>query len=68
MNLSIRTKVIIGYLLWSFLWTAEQSYLLYAQNYSLQFALTDAVLTQFFLACFGYVVHTLMKFYQPGSR
>ncbi len=55
-------------MLWSLLWTAEQTYLLYAQNYSFQFALTDAFLTQFFLACFGYVVHTLMKFYQPGSR
>ncbi|MFN7704953.1 MAG: sensor histidine kinase [Chryseotalea sp.] len=68
MNLSIRTKVVLGYLLWSLLWTAEQTYLLYAQNFSFQFALTDALLTQLFLACFGYVVHTLMKFYQPGSR
>ncbi|MCU0383632.1 MAG: histidine kinase [Cyclobacteriaceae bacterium] len=68
MNFSIRTKVIIGYLLWSTLWAAEHAYIIYAQNYTLQTALTDALLTQVFLGGFGYVVHTLMKFYQPGPR
>lgn len=62
------SRVILAYLGWALLWSVVQTALLWSVGFSLNVALTDALLTNLLLTTGGYAMGTGLRYYQPSIR
>ncbi len=66
-NYSYR-KLALTYVIWCVCWVGLQGFALYATfGFPWRLALLDACITNFLLALAGYVMISIMRFYQPGQ-
>lgn len=64
-NLSY-TKLALAYLSWCTCWVALQAFALYTTfDFDWKISLTDALITNLLIAMSGYVMISMMRFYQP---